>query len=85
MSIQKTSATPVANLIRYRNKRDAEKHRLLQATALLRLFEINNGRSAETMQELMLWQEERPKQGPIDPYKILTSEEIQRAVSEIDG
>jgi len=57
---------------------DAERYRLLQAAALLKIYETEVGRPAKTTTELGMWRSEtRSGEGPINPYEILTDEEIK--------
>lgn len=70
---------------------DAEKFRLLQAMALLKLFKQANGRSPSTTQELEDWAREVENlnkyagvkdNGSIDPFVVLTPEEIEEALKK---
>ncbi len=45
----------VVDFQEYKNRFDGEKYRLLQAAAMLKLFEQANGRGASTTQELEEW------------------------------
>ena len=49
--------------------------RLLQLAAQRKLFHLENGRDPETIEVLNIWAKTSLK-APIDPYKILTREEI---------
>ena len=57
---------------------DAERYRLLQAAAILKIYETEVGRPAKTTAELEVWASEtRSGEGQINPYEILTDEEIK--------
>lgn len=67
----------VVDFQEYKNRFDGEKYRLLQAAAMLKLFEQANGRGASTTQELEEWLAASDIKGPIDPFAILSRDEIE--------
>lgn len=71
----------VTNLARHRDKRDAEKYRLLQAAARLKLFKQEHGHDARDMEELENSPSPNPGPRPIDPYVVLTREEIEATLA----
>ena len=68
---------------RRRNERDGDKYRLLQGAAMLKLFNDRVGRPPRDTDELLLWfslQQDTPS--PIDPFEVLTDDEIRATLGE---
>ena len=68
-------------------KRDAEIYRLLQATALMKLFHAAHRRDAASIKELSDWvAKTRPEpKDPINPMTVLTKDEIDEALKSALG
>lgn len=66
----------VRSLQDYRNAKDGDKYRLLQAAALLKLFWKEKGRDARDPDEFNEWEPASLPDGPVDPFDVLTEEEI---------
>jgi hypothetical protein len=62
-----------------------EKHSLIQAAALLKLFRQENGREASGPEELAAWLANAKFGKPVDPYKFLTEQEIEEALKWAAG
>ncbi len=61
-----------------RDEIEAEGYRLLQAEALLELFSRENGRRPAHTEELETWAETAGLPRPIDPFSVLTPEQIKQ-------
>ena len=61
-----------------RERIDAEGYQLLEAEALLELFSRENGRRPTNMRELEKWAETAALPRPIDPFSVLTPEQIEQ-------
>ena len=68
-------------------KRSAEQYRLLQATALLKLYrQAHDGVPASTRDAVQAWvmagglRDENLRDGAVDPFTVLTDEEIDEIV-----
>ncbi len=62
---------------------DANLYRILQAASTLKLFKIERGREAETIDELEDWAQHLKSQ--VEPEKILTPAELRATVHSVIG
>lgn len=62
-------------------KNIGDKYRLLQAAALLKAFRCAEGRPASTLDEMREWVGSRGLEQPIDPFAILSEQEIVEVVT----
>lgn len=67
------SVTSIQNKM---DERDAKKYRLLQAAAMLELFRMDFGRAPASMHEFEAWAVNQRFRSPIDPYAVLTHDQI---------
>lgn len=60
---------------------DPHRYRQLRAAALTKLFKREHGRAPETLQEIEEWLP-TGEATDVDPFEVLTAEEIEAVVSE---
>lgn len=60
---------------------DGHKYRLLQLTAMKKLFRAAHNREPESERELADWLDSNTPPGPIDPLSVLDDQEVARFVS----
>jgi hypothetical protein len=65
-----------------RRDEDERRLRVAQAAALMELFRRANGREASTAEELRHWAAFNAPEKPVDPFAILTPEQIASALSD---
>jgi hypothetical protein len=70
-----TDELALQRMIRLSEEAEKYEARLLEMAAKMKLFRKANGRDAETEDILNVWVEMN-LQGPLDPYLILTRDEV---------
>ncbi|MBD07625.1 MAG: hypothetical protein CMD70_02765 [Gammaproteobacteria bacterium] len=70
-----TDELALQRMIRLSEEAEKYEARLLEMAAKMKLFRKSNGRDAETEDILNVWVEMN-LQGPLDPYLILTRDEV---------
>jgi hypothetical protein len=64
---------------------DAEKYQLLQVATPFELFARAHGRAAESAEEVGTWALNEPTLAtPIDPFAVLTDDEISELLDDVD-
>lgn len=61
-------------------ERDARKYQLLQAAAMIELFRMDFGRGPASIKEIEDWAEYRSFTKPIDPFAVLTRDQIDETL-----
>jgi hypothetical protein len=64
-------------------EQDAEKYRQLQAVAVIELFRRAHERAPTTLKELAAWVATAKIPTPVNPFDVLTPDQILQALTEI--